>query len=313
MVFEERVRDLLVTLGLQEVITYALTTPEREAALGMASSEYVRLLNPVNADRVVMRQTLLAGVLEVLTANLRHSTDVRLFEVGSIYRTRANEKLPDEPRRLAIVLCGRRGVEHWSETGTTPAFMDFFDLKGVVQALAEGLHLPLVSYHRETIPALHPGRSAALIVAGAVAGHFGELHPRLAEAMGLSGRTVLAGEFDLATLREVVPASHRYVPVARFPAALRDVALVVAEDVTAERVEAEVRAAGGDLLRGVRLFDLYRGDAVPAGHKSLAFALTYQADDKTLKDKEVEQVHKQIEDRLVKTLQAQIRKPKEVS
>jgi phenylalanyl-tRNA synthetase beta chain len=154
-------------------------------------------------------------------------------------------------------------------------------------------------------------RSAALVVNGATVGHFGELHPRLIESLGLSGRTILASELDLTVLREAVPISHRYHPVPRFPAALRDVALVVSEEVTAERVEAEAREAGGKLLQGIRLFDLYRGDAVAAGHKSLAFALTYQADDRTLTDKEVEKVHKQIEERLVKTLQAQIRKPKE--
>ncbi len=307
LVFEERVRDLLVSVGLQEVITYALTTPEREAPLGLPAAEYVRLLNPINADRVAMRQSVLAGVLEVLSANLRHAADVRLFEVGSIYRGRAGEKLPEEPRRLALALCGRRSVEFWGETGVTAAPLDFFDLKGVLETLIAGLHLPKIAYRREPVPALHPGRSAALVVDGVVAGHFGELHPKVAEAFGLGGRAVLAGELDLTLLREAVPAAHRYVSVGRFPAALRDVAIVVAEEVTAERVEAEVWAAGGSLLRGVRLFDLYRGDAISAGHKSLAYALTYQADDHTLTEKEVEQAHKKIEERLRQVLQAQIR------
>ncbi len=228
--------------------------------------------------------------------------------MGSIYRGRPGEKLPEEPRRLALALCGRRSVEFWGETGGAAAPLDFFDLKGVLETLVAGLHLSKIAYRREAVPALHPGRSAALVVDGSVAGHFGELHPKVAEAFGLGGRAVLAGELDLTVLREAKARRvHRYVAVGRFPAALRDMAIVVAEEVTAERVEAEVRAAGGCLLRGLRLFDLYRGDAIPAGHKSLAYALTYQADDHTLNDKEVDMVHKQIEAQLRRALQAQIR------
>jgi phenylalanyl-tRNA synthetase beta chain len=118
---------------------------------------------------------------------------------------------------------------------------------------------------------------------------------------------VLAGEFDLDALLAAVPERFAYAPVPRFPAALRDVAVVVAEDVTAEHITAEVRAAGGELLRGVRLFDLYRGPSIPEGTKSLAFALTYQAEDRTLTDKEVDKAHKKIEDRLKHVLKAQIR------
>src|SRR5262249_45426501 len=111
--FEEQVRDLLVDIGLQEVITYSLTTPEREALLGIPVGEYVRLLNPVSSERVVMRQSVLSSVLEVAATNLRHSSDVRLFEIGSVYLERAGQKLPDEPRRLALVLSGRRFSEFW--------------------------------------------------------------------------------------------------------------------------------------------------------------------------------------------------------
>jgi phenylalanyl-tRNA synthetase beta chain len=128
------------------------------------------------------------------------------------------------------------------------------------------------------------------------------------EVFGLSRLVlVLVGEFDLEALRAALPARNLYAPVPRFPAALRDVAVVVEESVTAERVAGEIRAAGGQLLRDLRLFDLYRGDGIPAGHKSLAYALTYQADDRTLTDKEVEKAHEKIENRLKHMLKAQIR------
>ena len=140
-----------------------------------------------------------------------------------------------------------------------------------------------------------------------VAGVFGEMHPKVAETYGLGDRAILVGEFDVEMLQAATPARYRYAPVPRFPAALRDIAVVVDENISAERVAAEIRTAGGELLRGLRLFDLYRGPSIPPGTKSLAYALSYQADDRTLTDKEVDKAHKNIEDRLKHVLNAQIR------
>jgi phenylalanyl-tRNA synthetase beta chain len=305
--FEERVRDLLTGAGLQETINYALTTPEREALLGARPAEYVRLLNPISSERSVMRQSVLASVLDAAAANLRHTADVRFFEIGHVYIPRANAKLPDEPRRLAIVLCGKRASDYWGETDKAPAPLDFFDLKGVIEALVGDLHLPSPAYRRSSVPCLHPGKAAELLTDGRVVGSFGVLHPKMAEAFDMAGRQVLAGEFDLEALQAATPARHGYTSIPRFPAALRDVAVIVPEATPADQVEAEIKAGGGDLLRGVRLFDLYHGDSIAAGAKSLAYALTYQADDRTLTDKEVDRAHKKIQDRLRHVLKARIR------
>src|SRR5262249_27324233 len=157
-------------------------------------------------ERVAMRHSVLAGVLEVAAANLRHTGDVRLFEIGSVYLPRPGEKLPDEPRRLALVLCGLRRQEFWGEADRTPpAPLDFFDVKGVVEALLADLHVAGVSYRPAKPPALHPGRAADVLAGERLLGTFGELHPRAAEAFGLAGRQVLAGEFDLEALRAAVP------------------------------------------------------------------------------------------------------------
>jgi phenylalanyl-tRNA synthetase beta chain len=310
LVFEEHVRDLLVSAGLQEVITYALTMPERELPLGLAKREYVRLFNPISSERVVMRQTVLAGVLEVAAGNLRHTEDVRFFEVGPVFLTRPGDKLPEEPRRLALVLTGNRRSEFWADSGEgqpTKPVLDFFDIKGVIEALVNDLHLREVKYQPASATYLHPGRAAELLVDGRMIGAFGQLHPTVAEAHKLAGRTVLAGELDVEALQAVVPPRYTYTPVSIFPPALRDIAVVVDAGLTAERVVAEIRTAGGELLRQVRLFDLYRGGSIPEGKKSLAFALAYQADDRTLTDKEVDKLHKKIEDRLNHVLKAQIR------
>jgi len=325
LVFEERVKNLLVSAGLQEAISYALTTPEVEAAFvspspltplpqgerGRGEGDYVRLLNPISSERVVMRKTVLPGVIEAVAANLRHSSDVRLFEVGHVYLpSPSSDRLPAEPRRLAIVLSGKRAAEFWKDGAAKDkgeSALDFFDLKGVIEALAHDLHLPEVQYRPSTAAYLHPGQAATLVAQGKPLGDFGKLHPKLAQQLGLEDRGVLVAEFDLEAMQGVVPERYTFSPVPRFPAALRDIAIVVAEAVTAEQLENEIRAGGGKLLAGVTLFDVYRGDSIAAGAKSVAYALSYQAEDRTLTDKEVDKAHQKIEERLKRTLNAQIR------
>jgi phenylalanyl-tRNA synthetase beta chain len=309
LTLEERVRDSLVNAGLQEVITYALTTPESEAKLGAVPGEYICLLNPISAERVVMRHTLLAGVLEIAAANARNTNQLRLFEVGSIYLPRTGEKLPDEPRRWAFVLAGPRQPEYWGQAvGSQPELLDFYDAKGVVESLLSDLHIVGSTYESANAAYLHPGRSGQLVLQGRAIGQFGQLHPKTAQAFELAGlQQVLVGEFNLEALLPLIPARHAYTQIARFPAALRDVAVIVDESVPGARVEAEIRAAGGELLQGMRLFDLYRGESIASEKKSLAYAIQYQANDRTLTDKEVDKAHKKIEDRLRHVLKAQIR------
>lgn len=308
LVLEERVRDSLVASGLQEVITYSLTTPQKEAPLGLPSLDYVTLQNPISDERTVMRRSVLASVLEVAAANLKHTNDLALFEVGFVYLPRPGERLPEEPRRLALVLAGRRQPEFWGAGAQAKdAGVNFYDVKGIIETLAADLHLPDVSYRLAKVPYLHPARAAELMVQGKPVGTFGQLHPRAAMQFDLGERSILAGELDLEAILAAVPERFLYKPVPRFPAALRDVAVIVEEALTADQVAAEIQAGGGDLLRGIRLFDLYRGPSIPPGTKSLAYALTYQADDRTLTDKEVDKAHKKIEDRLKHVLKAQIR------
>jgi phenylalanyl-tRNA synthetase beta chain len=311
LLFEETVRDMLAGAGLQEIKSYALTAPEREAAIGETSSDYVRLLNPISRERVVMRQSLLASVLEVAANNLKNMEDVRLFEIGAVYLPRSGQTLPEEPRRLALLLTGKHRPEFWTDSSGTelkPQPLDFFDIKGVVEALLGDLHVRGVSYRRASTEYLRPGKAANVCSEDKLLGSFGQLHPRVAERCGMDAqRIVLVGEFDVEVLQAAMPDRYTYKPVPRFPAALRDIAVVVDNAKTAEEVESEIRAGGGKLLREVRLFDVYAGGSIPTGRKSLAYALTYQADDRTLTDKEVDKAHQKIEERLKRVLQAQIR------
>jgi phenylalanyl-tRNA synthetase beta chain len=310
---EEYTRDVLVALGLRENISYRLLAPELEARLtpgggeGYHSLPYVQVINPTAPDKTAMRHTLLAVLLESAAQNARHHDSQQVFEIGSVYLPREGQLLPDEPRRLAILMTGRRHPQGW--TGDLPdASMDYFDLKGVIDSLLDALKVGGVRFSRASHPTFHPGRSAALNVAGREAGVFGEVHPLVARSFGLTDAPVLAAEFDLDLLLGQV--NYQYFalkPLPTTPPVYQDIALVVKNDVPAAEVEAVIWKAGGDLLKGVRLFDVYAGDPIAAGHKSLAYNLTYQTDERTLTDKEVASVHRKIVKAVETQLGAQLR------
>jgi phenylalanyl-tRNA synthetase beta chain len=314
---EEALRDVLARAGLREIVNYRLTTPEAEARLtpvGIPSSwpdmPYVALANPISTDKAVMRHTLLAGMLDILTANARHTARQRLFEIGHIYLPVAGQLLPDEPGHLGIVMTGPRDVPQWQGNGA-PGLMDFFDLKGVIETMLRDLRIAgEVCYVPVDHNTFHPGRVARLEIGGRPVGILGEVHPLVCQQFGLGldlERPVLAAEFDLEALLADVVTVREIAPVPTQPAVYQDIALIVDERTSAAEVEAVIRQAGGDLLEETRLFDVYRGDPIPAGKRSLAYNLTYRAPDRTLKDEEVAKVHAQIVRAAEKRLGAELR------
>lgn len=309
---EERARDVLVGAGLQEIVTYALTSPQREGWLlpGDTPADdrpYVTLVNPIVVDRVVMRHSVLAGVLEVLSANSRVRERLALFEIGQVYLVQEEETLPEEPRRLALALMGSRQLPAWQGADVPP--MDFFDLKGVVEALANGLHLSGVTYESGTHPSLMPGRTAQLLVDNKHAGWLGELHPLVREKFDLPVQAVLVADLDLEALLAKAGERERYPvsAVPSFPPVKEDLAVIVNEDVPGARVQTLIETTGGKLLTEVVLFDVYRGAQAGVGKKSLAYRLTYQAPDRTLTDAEVAKARGQIVKRLQDELGAGLR------
>ena len=185
--------------------------------------------------------------------------------------------------------------------------MDYFDLKGVIEGLAEGLHVPAIRVEPATDGSLIPGRSAALLIGDTEAGHFGELHPAVADRFGMKGVRVLVAELDLAALTGQVSDRHTARPVPTFPPVREDIAVVVNEDVPSAKVTEIVRTAGEPMLAGVALFDVYRGEQIGAGKKSLALSLTYQALDRTLTDADAIKMRDRIVGALQKDLGATLR------
>ena len=260
-----------------------------------------------------MRHSVLNNVLEAAAENSKHHDRVQLFEIGNIYLPNENGQgedaiLPTEPRRLAIVLTGLRTDVSWlaAEIGV----VDFFDLKGIIEALLEGLHLSDVAFKPTQHHAYHPGRVAEVVVNGRSVGIFGQLHPLVVEVYEVQAdddQPVVVADFDLDALLAQVPTGHVVREVPRFPPVQQDIAVVVDESVPAAQVEALITQTGQPLLTAIRLFDVYRGDQLGQGKKSLAYSLTFQAEDRTLTDKAVAKQQQKIVQRLTKELGAKLR------
>lgn len=297
---EELLRDLLVTLGLRENISHRFTAPEREALLtpgdgpGFHTLPYVELLNPLAPERRALRHTLLTRLLDNAADNARWRDSQQVFEIGQVYLPQPGEQLPREPGRLALLMTGQRDLPDWQGDGDGD-LLDFFDLKGALGSMLDALGVAEVVWSPGGHSSLHPGRSATLRSGDVTLGHAGELHPLVAEAFALRDAPVLVAELDLDLL--LARSEWRRFPVQPLPLTppvLQDIALVVREALPAAEVEAVLRRAGGDLLRDLRLFDVYSGEPVPRGHKSLAFNLVYQTDARTLTDREVAKLHRRI-------------------
>jgi phenylalanyl-tRNA synthetase beta chain len=299
--WEERARDVLVDLGLQEVVTYRLTSPERESRL-VSHPEYVELANPIAPERRVMRRSLLASVLEVAEKNARAET-ITMFEIGSTFEPAQND-LPDEPHRLAIVMTGLREPTSW-DVKSSPA-MDFYDMKGRIELLLGELRYKNISYAAtDSVSYLHPGKAAQVKLNGQVVGVFGELHPLTKEKYEFGPVPVVVAEFDLDAIYHMEP-SYGLTPVADVPPVLEDIAVIVDESMPAERVESLIRQTGGKTVTQVRLFDVYRSEQIGAGKKSLAYSLTYQSD-RTMTDAEAAAIRNKIVKRLEYEVGAKLR------
>ncbi len=302
--WEEGLRDLLTVLGFDEVVNYRLTSVESETRLPGVPAEHVRLANPIAPDKSVLRRSVLASVLGNLEHNARLSGSLAFFEIGPMFEPVPGE-LPAERHRLAMAMTGAREPSAWDwSDGQT---FDFFDLKGRIELLLGGLHYTGISFAPTgEVSYLHPGKAAEVKIGSETVGVLGELHPGAAETYGLSEFPVLVAEFDLEALQRIAP-SYEAKPVPEFPPVLEDIAVIVDETIPASRVEGLIRQTGGKTVTSVRLFDMYRGDQIGPGKKSLAYSLAYQAPDKTMTDAEAAAIRNKIVKRLEQEIGAKLR------
>lgn len=294
-----RARQTLAGLGYSETIHYSFHSPADLDSLGLSEEDplraQVRIRNPLSEDQSVLRSTLIPGLLRTLYRNQkRSSTDLKIFEIGRTFAPR-DAVLPLEKTRLAGLASGRVRPPGWD---VPPRDVDFFDLKGDLQAFLDGMGIRGARFTRqEGIPFLHPGKSAWIACGPARLGFLGELHPSVVTGYEISGPAICFDlDFDLCLQEADEETRYRTVP--RFPSVERDIALVLSEETTAGEVEERIRNTEPNLIRETRLFDLYRGKPIPSGKKSLAFSIRFQAEDRTLTDEEVNRIR----DRIVKEL-----------
>ncbi|NOZ51299.1 MAG: phenylalanine--tRNA ligase subunit beta [Chloroflexi bacterium] len=309
---EERIRDILIGAGLQETINYSLTTIANHARLypdhphqAPAPDQFITLANPLSQEREVMRRSMVVSALEDLQRNLRHSDRLANFEIGLVYLPEAGDGvLPKEERRLCISMTGPRDPGTW--LGSDREAMDFYDLKGVLEVLFEYLGADDVVYDPAQVSYCGP-RCARIMVDGAEVGVMGELHPRVRQAYELPQQPVMVADIALDPLLPLVTHATHVRTFSEFPPVKEDIALLVDEAIPAGVVEALIRQTGGALLSAVHLFDVYRGKGIPAGKKSLAYSLTFQAPNKTLTDKDTAKLRRKIVGRLQRELGAELR------
>jgi len=307
---EERIRDALVGLGLQEVVTYRMTSSEREARLlppGAPRDDrpHVKVANPIASDRDVLRHSAIASLLEVLVRNIRLRERLALFEIGPVFLASEEGDLPEELSKLAIILSGARALPAWQDSDVSA--MDFYDLKGLLEIMFEGLNLEPANYDLVEHPVFHPGKCARVLLGEQQIGIMGALHPQVRENFDLAEVPVLAAELDLQALQDAIPERYPIQAVPAYPPVLEDLAIIVDESLPAESVEQVIKDAGGKMLIDIRLFDVYRGEQIGQGKKSLAYSLTYQAEDRTLTDKGVLKIRQRIIRRLEGDLGARLR------
>jgi phenylalanyl-tRNA synthetase beta chain len=286
-----QVRRYLEDVGLFQAITYSLTSEEKAAMFALETAEPIRLALPMSEERSVLRQSLLPHLLEVVSYNrARQVENVAVYETGAVYLANGESELPNEKERLAGVVTGVWHAHLWQ--GEKKA-VDFYVVKGVLDGLFELLGLTnRIEYKQAKREHMHPGRTADILLDGKTIGFVGQLHPVVQKDYDLKETYVF--ELALTDLLNAEVEDIRYSPIPRFPSITRDIALVVDENAVAGELQKAIIEAGGKLLKEVSIFDVYKGDRLPEGKKSIAFSLRYYDPERTLTDEEVTAVHEKV-------------------
>ena len=289
-----RAADALVGRGLYEIVGWTFTAPALLDRLRLPAEDErrraVALQNPMSGDQSLLRTTLLGSLLDATAHNLAHgASDLALFETGTVFAADPLQRLPHEHRGLGVLASGRLAPPTWG--APDPPRADFFAAKGLLEALADALRVE-IAVSEASEPFLHPGRSAAVRAGGEAIGWLGELHPLVAREWGIE--SAAGFELDLDRLIAAVRPEARYNDLIGFPALGEDIAVVLDAQVPAARLLEVVRAAGGKLLDGARVFDVYTGPQVGEGRRSLALALSFRSAQRTLTDVEILPVREKI-------------------
>ncbi|HCY7075884.1 TPA: phenylalanine--tRNA ligase subunit beta [Staphylococcus aureus] len=288
------VKEVLEGAGLDQAITYSLVSKEDATAFSMQQRQTIDLLMPMSEAHASLRQSLLPHLIEAASYNVaRKNKDVKLFEIGNVFFANGEGELPDQVEYLSGILIGDYVVNQWQGKKET---VDFYLAKGVVDRVSEKLNLEF-SYRRADIDGLHPGRTAEILLENKVVGFIGELHPILAADNDLKRTYVFELNFD--ALMAVSVGYINYQPIPRFPGMSRDIALEVDQNIPAADLLSTIHAHGGNILKDTLVFDVYQGEHLEKGKKSIAIRLNYLDTEETLTDERVSKVQAEIEAALI--------------
>lgn len=308
--FIDKVKASLSSQGLYETISFALTNEETFNKLNIPQDSPLRkavpIMNPLSDEYPLVRTTLLSSIFDNLARNLaRKNDDVALFEVGSVFFPKALPvtELPDEVVKIAGAITGRRNAQGWNQAND---MVDFYDAKGIIEELLANLRVTRYTVEAGTHYAMHPGKTALFKKGRDVIATVGEVHPAVLSAYGIT-KPVYIFELDAATVMKYMAKDLKYKALPKYPATSRDLAMLVDIDINAADIEKAMTKAAGQNLTQITLFDVYTGKQVEEGKKSLAFSLTFQSNDKTLTDAEIDPAIEKIVAKLQKDFNANLR------
>ena len=300
-----KVRTVAEGAGLTEVITYALTTPEKAVQFSTNPSNLTELMWPMTVDRSVLRQNMVAGILDTVAYNVaRKNKDLALYEIGKVFEQTRNpqEELPTEINSFAFALTGLV-TEKDFQTPAVP--VDFFYAKGILEALLDRLGLNVEYTATQAFTSMHPGRTATISLDGQVIGFVGQVHPVVAKAYNIPETYV--AEVSLTAVEQAIQPAKPFVEVTKFPAVTRDIALLLKAEISHKEVVEAIEAARVKRLTDIKLFDVFSGEKLGLGMKSMAYTLTFQNPEGTLEDEEVARYMEKIQKSLEETLGAEVR------
>lgn len=291
------VKDIMTGAGFNEIISYSFSHPQVFDKLNVPEQSSLRkaipILNPITDEFPILRTTLVGNILQTVAYNLaRKNDDMKIYEVGAVYLPGQLPltALPSEPLKLCGALVGSRTKLAWNVLRQS---LDFYDAKGSVEVILNGLGISQYQVEPDVNCYLHPGKTAKFTVNGELIAIVGEVHPKVLEAFGIN-RTVYIFEADMDIIAKQAKLVSVYNQLPKFPGINRDLAVILPMEVPAANVEAAIRKSAGSLLKSLTLFDVYTGEQVPPGAKSLAYALFFQAQDRTLTDAEIDDHYKNI-------------------